>query len=197
MRGKDAPRKWHTTALVLDLAAREPKWQEFKQPFKRRALAAAPQGGKLYVVGGLGMEKSTSEVNVYDPKAGKWTTAPDLPGASKHGFSPAACEAGGRLYVSTSDGQLHRLRADGKGWEPAGKTGKRLVHRLVPGEKGQAASDRRRHGGDRGDDAEGIGDALPDQASTSQTAMSPLPPAAAVMPSGAKAMASTGPIFQR
>jgi N-acetylneuraminic acid mutarotase len=137
MLGKGTSPRWHSTMLVIDLEARVPKWSEVKQPFKRRALGSAAVGGKLYVVGGLGAEKATSEVNVYDPKAGKWSSTPDLPGTSRHGFSPAACEAGGILYVSTSDGVLHRLKADGSGWQKAGTTSKRLVHRLVPGEKGR------------------------------------------------------------
>ncbi len=137
MRGKGESPRWHNSGLVLDLSAKEPRWQEFKQPFKRRALGAAAVGGKIYVIGGLGEKATTSAVAVYDPRADKWSEAPDVPGSGKHGFSPAAAESAGRLFVSTSDGQLHRLSADGKKWELAADTSKRRVHRLVPGKDGK------------------------------------------------------------
>lgn len=136
MRGKGQPPKWHTTGLSLDLKSKEPAWKEFKQPFKRRALAAAAVGGKVYVIGGLGEKEMTSAVAIYDPKTDTWSDGPDLPGSGKHGFSPAAAEAGGRLYASTSDGALHRLNEDGKGWEEVAKTSKRRVYRLTPGARG-------------------------------------------------------------
>ena len=137
MRGKDEKPKWHATSLVMDLLAKAPKWTEIKQPFKRRALGAAAAGGKIYVVGGLGEKASTSAVVVYDPKEDKWSDAPEVPGSGKHGFSPAAAEVAGKLFVSTSDGTLHRLSADGKKWEAAGDTSKRRVHRLVAGAGGK------------------------------------------------------------
>ena len=45
MKGKDEKATWHDTALVLDLASKEPKWESVPQPFKRRALTEAATGG--------------------------------------------------------------------------------------------------------------------------------------------------------
>ena len=41
MRGPDEKAVWHETALILDTAAKEPKWDTIPQPFKRRALTAS------------------------------------------------------------------------------------------------------------------------------------------------------------
>lgn len=130
MKGSGEP-TWPETALVLDLAAPKSEWKAVPQPFKRRALTAAAVGGKVYVCGGLGEDASTSRrVDVFDPKTGVWTTGPEFPGASGSGFSPAACEAGGKLYLSTADGIV--LRLDGTNWELVGTLSlPRRVHRLV------------------------------------------------------------------
>jgi hypothetical protein len=62
----------------------------------------------------------------------KWTTGPDVPGG-RIGFSPAATTIGGRLVISTSEGNLFRLAEDGLGWDKVGTSpSKRIVHRLVP-----------------------------------------------------------------
>lgn len=154
---------WHDTALVLDTSATKPSWQTVKQPFKRRALTAAVHDGKVYVMGGLiggdkkgairqadaqeavdgkkeknkvrqtAMGGMTLEVNIFDPATGAWSKGPDMPGPMRNAFSPAACSTGGKLYLSTSDGVLHRLSAKGHAWEPVGEVKqRRFVHRLVP-----------------------------------------------------------------
>jgi N-acetylneuraminic acid mutarotase len=133
MRGKGQASVWHDTAYMLDLKAKTPAWRTVPQPFKRRALSAAVVGGKVHVVGGMGPDGTTLEVDVYDPASGKWAKGPTVPGATRLGFSPAACAQGGRLVVSTQDGRLHAL--SGATWGLVTKQEmRRMVHRLVPGE---------------------------------------------------------------
>jgi N-acetylneuraminic acid mutarotase len=125
---------WHGTALVLDLAKPD-RWQSIEQPFRRRALGAAAAGGKVCVIGGLEEEGATCQVDIYDPKTGKWSRGPEFPGGSGNGLSPAACAIGEALYASGPDGKVHRLEA-GR-WRHVGtQEVKRFVHRLVPGAEG-------------------------------------------------------------
>ncbi|MFO0845008.1 MAG: hypothetical protein U0797_21890 [Gemmataceae bacterium] len=126
---------WHDTALTLDLAKPGAKWESIPQPFKRRALGAGVVGGKVVVVGGLGADGAQLKVDVLDPATGKWSEGPAFPGATRNGFSPAACVVDGKLYASGFDGKVQRLCGDR--WEYAGSQEvKRLVHRLVPGDDG-------------------------------------------------------------
>lgn len=131
--GKGTSGTWHDTALVLDLAAERPEWKSFAQPFERRALTATAHDGKVYVLGGLTDKGPVKKVDVYDPKAGKWSTVADYPGSARAGFSPAACVHKGRLYLNTADGDVLRMKEKGDGWEEAGKVPTpRIVGRLVP-----------------------------------------------------------------
>jgi N-acetylneuraminic acid mutarotase len=133
MRGKGEKSAWHDTALVLDLAASKPEWKPIPQPFKRRALTAAAVGNRVYVLGGLSETGGDKRVDVLDLATGKWTTAPELPGADRVAFSPAACAVNGRLVVNTSEGPVYRLNTAGDGWEKVGEAvKKRLVARLIP-----------------------------------------------------------------
>jgi N-acetylneuraminic acid mutarotase len=133
MRGKGETSVWHDTALALDLTASKPEWKSIPQPFKRRALTAAAVGNKVYVVGGLGETGGDKRLDVLDVTTGKWTGGPDLPGADRVAFSPAACAVNGRLLVNTSEGPVYRLNAAGDGWEKVGEvTKKRIVARLIP-----------------------------------------------------------------
>lgn len=133
MRGKGTDSVWHDSALVLDLAAAKPEWKSIPQPFKRRALAAAALGNKVYVIGGLGAEGGDRRMDVLDLTTGKWTTGPALPGAERAAFAPAACTVGGRLVVNTFEGLVYRLNGAGDGWEKVGQAAKkRAVARLVP-----------------------------------------------------------------
>jgi N-acetylneuraminic acid mutarotase len=130
-RGAGQPPLWHDTALTLDMADSQAKWKAIPQPFQRRALTAAVLGDRVYVIAGLDSKGASHlTVNILDPKAGTWATGPDILGNDRVGFSPAAAVLNGTLYVSTSDGHLHRLA--GNEWKPAGTTTKRMVHRLVP-----------------------------------------------------------------
>jgi N-acetylneuraminic acid mutarotase len=133
MNGKDKESDWYGTAVILDLESKPLEWKEFKQPFQRRALNAATLDGKLYVVGGINDEDEIElKVDIYEPARDDWTLGPPLPGPNRNGFSPAACTAGGRLYVSTADGKISRLTQDGKAWEQVGQLKQpRIVHRMV------------------------------------------------------------------
>ena len=133
MHGAGKPSTWSQKAFAIDVSQPGSQWQTLEQPFQRRALTAAAANGKVYVLGGLKEDGSAVQrVDVLDPKSGKWSEGPAFPGENV-GFSPAACEAGGRLYLSTSDGQVHRLKTTDDGWELVGefKT-KRMVHRIAP-----------------------------------------------------------------
>lgn len=133
MNGADKESDWYSTAAILDLDSKNPEWKEIKQPFQRRALNAAVLDGKVYVLGGINDEDVIElRVDIYDPVKDVWTTGAPLPGPKRNGFSPAACTVGGRLYVSTADGKISRLSADGAAWEPVGQLKQpRIVHRMV------------------------------------------------------------------
>jgi N-acetylneuraminic acid mutarotase len=134
MKGKGEKSAWHDTALVLDLAAKEPKWESVSQRFQRRALTAAAVGSKVYVLGGLGAEGKPTDV--FDVTTRTWTTAAALPveGKKAMSFSPAAATVGGQVVVNTAAGTVYRLTADGAAWEKVGRAETpRIVARLIPG----------------------------------------------------------------
>ena len=123
---------WATTVLALDLAAASPAWTRLAQPFSRRALIATTQGSRIFVLGGIDASDTVQRtVNVFDTATRTWSQAPDLPGATMNGFSPAACTVEGRVFVSVGDGGLHRLDAAGMAWERVATATPRIVHRLV------------------------------------------------------------------
>lgn len=125
---------WADTALVLDTTAKTPKWESVPQPFKRRALTATAIGARVYVIGGLTEDnQQVRRVDIFNVATGKWTAGPEYPGGDRAGFSPAACEAGGKLYLSTADKSVLRLSDKGDAWEKVGTTDvPRYVHRLAP-----------------------------------------------------------------
>lgn len=133
MNGKEKDSDWYATAAVLDLDSKPLAWKEVKQPFQRRALNAAALDGKVYVVGGINDEDEIElRVDIYDPARDTWTTGVPLPGPKRNGFSPAACTAGRRLYVSTADGKISRLSESGDAWQQVGQLKQpRIVHRMV------------------------------------------------------------------
>lgn len=123
MKGKGEKSEWHDTALILDLAAKELKWESVPQPFQRRALTATVVGTKVYVLGGLGAEGKPTDV--FDVETRKWSTAPALPAEGKKAmaFSPSAATVGGRVVVNTAAGPVYRLNDKGDGWEKVGAAG--------------------------------------------------------------------------
>jgi N-acetylneuraminic acid mutarotase len=139
MGGDSSGAEFCEDALVYDLAKPDARWEPIPEPpFRRRALAVAENGGKLYVLGGLTEESSIAKsVDVFDIASGTWSSGPELPGGKLVGFAPSAFGVEGRLYVSGHDGLVHRLNAKGDGWEVAGKlVVPRLTHRLLPGING-------------------------------------------------------------
>jgi N-acetylneuraminic acid mutarotase len=133
---------WLNTAWVLDLAKPDAPWQPLaEQPFQRRALSAAVHDGKLYAIGGMTPEGPSLDVDALDLTTGKWEKAPAIPGGEKlktmNGFGSSAYAVGGELYLSTMDGTVFRLSADGKSWEKAGALEiARFFHRFLPDGQG-------------------------------------------------------------
>lgn len=131
MRGPEKT-LWPDTMLVLDLTAEKPQWTARPQPFQRRALVAAVLDGRIYVIGGFDPDSRESRrVDVCDPRTATWSQAAELPAPARNGFAPAACVLDGALYVSVSNGGLHRLNRAGTAWELVTKTTPRLAHRMA------------------------------------------------------------------
>jgi hypothetical protein len=127
---------WMDTMLTLDLNAEKPAWKSVPQPFKRRALIAAGDGTKMFVIGGFNEEEEViRNVEIFDLASGKWSTGPQIPGGDKNGFGPAACMDRGELYMSLADGGLYRL--ENNAWKNIGASTPRIVHRLASNGKGQ------------------------------------------------------------
>lgn len=132
MLGHDGE-EWCDTMLSLELGNPGSGWKTAPQPFVRRALIAAVNDGKLYVIGGFTDEEDISlDVDIFNPVTGAWSKGPALPGDSMNGFAPAACTIAGQIHVSIADGSIHRLTADGSRWEPVAAVVPRIVHRAVP-----------------------------------------------------------------
>ncbi len=124
---------WPATALVLDLADLRAGWREFPQPFRRRALALAAQGTRLYCLGGLDSNnKPTSAVEIYDTTTGQWRQGPAMPTGQHQGFACSAIGQNGHVYANSFQGDLLRLSANGRSWETVGRLQRpRMAHRLV------------------------------------------------------------------
>ncbi|HEY5313692.1 MAG TPA: kelch repeat-containing protein, partial [Pirellulales bacterium] len=128
-----APR-WQTTSLVLDLRAKQLAWKKLpKQPFERRALAAAAIDGKLYAIGGLQSQGGISkQVDVFDIESQSWSKGPDIPGMPMNGNGIAACTSEGRVDISGLDGNVYRLDKNGANWDVAGRLNTpRFHHKLL------------------------------------------------------------------
>jgi N-acetylneuraminic acid mutarotase len=130
----DDAAKWHNTLLMADLSQEDPKWQSLPQPFKRRAIAMAAIGSKIYFIGGMDSDNDTSRsVDIYDTNPGIWSKGPDLPHSMMNGFGFAAIGVGDAIYASGFSGDLLRLPVNGTKWESVGKLNEpRLFHRLIP-----------------------------------------------------------------
>jgi len=123
---------WCDTMLALDLTNPAAGWKTLPQPFVRRALIAAVDEDKIYVIGGFTEnEEASRRVDIFDPATGSWATGPELPGEPLNGFAPAACTIAGLVHVSVADGSVHRLSQAGCHWEPVASVVPRIVHRAV------------------------------------------------------------------
>lgn len=134
LAGSASQGAWRDGMLKLDLRESSPKWESVPQPFRRRALAMAGAGGRIYFLGGIDSEGDTSSaVDVFEVSSGKWSKGPDLPLGPMKGFGCSAVAQGGSIYYSGMKGDLCRLEADGAAWTVVGKLANpRFFHRLVP-----------------------------------------------------------------
>lgn len=127
---------WLKHSLAYDV--KSGKWSKLpEQPFQRRALAAAYHDGKVFAIGGMSPKGPSLDVHYFDVAAGKWSAGPSVPEGEQtsvmNGFGCSAYAVGGRLYLSTMDGVVHALSADGKAWETVGKLPLgRFFHRMLP-----------------------------------------------------------------
>jgi N-acetylneuraminic acid mutarotase len=136
MKGTAGKPVWPETMEVMDLAAPAPAWRSVPQPFKRRALVAAADSSKVYVIGGFDdRAKIVRGMSIYDVATESWSEGPALPGGPMNGFGAAAATVGGRLFVSIDDGGLYRLNDTATAWDKAGQATPRIVHRLAGDEK--------------------------------------------------------------
>lgn len=136
----DKETSWHTKGLVCDLASPTLEWKEFDVPFKRRAVSLAAFNGKIYVIGGMQEEGSTTtRTDVYDPASQTWAEGPALQGNSMDGFGTSSFAVGDKLLVSTMSGSVQQLSADGKSWNLVGQLKQpRFFHRLLATPKAEA-----------------------------------------------------------
>lgn len=127
--------KWHNTAWTADLSQQPLQWKAIAAPpFERRALSVAAHDGRIYVVGGMDQEDGPStEVDVFDPKSNQWSKGASLIGEAMTGFGCWAQSHAGHLYVSTVNGTIQRLTAEGDDWEIVGSYDPgRFFHCMLP-----------------------------------------------------------------
>jgi N-acetylneuraminic acid mutarotase len=135
--------QWAETAYSLNLSGENSQWEALpKPPFQRRALSVAAHDGKIYAIGGM-QEKGgpTTAVDIFVVKKNTWTKGPNLQGEPMNGFGSSAFAVDGRLYVSTYNGTLQRLSADGSKFEIVEELDNaRFFHRMLPLSKGKLIS---------------------------------------------------------
>ena len=126
LSGKPGDGEFATDTLVL----KDGTWTSIPQPFKRRALAVAAAGGKVYAIGGLDdAGEPSSRVDVLDVATGTWSQGPDVPGFP---FGMAAAVDGTRVLVSGMEGVVYALHEGGKSWTPVSHLAfPRFFHRMV------------------------------------------------------------------
>lgn len=121
---------FHTAGAVLDLRAREPKWEPLAQPFARRALAVTAAAGHLYAIGGMTPEgRITGATDILNLATRQWTSGPELPGRA---FGTSAWPLHGRVYATTAEGLLFSHAPGEAAWKrEATLAHARMFHRLV------------------------------------------------------------------
>ena len=136
-------RVWHETAWMADLSKDKVAWTPLPNPpFKRRALSLGHLDGKLYVIGGMQPKGGpTTRVDVFDPATGKWSQGPSMidtladatRGKGMEGFGASAYTLGGRLIVSTYNGNVQVLEPGDGEWKIAVQLkDDRFFHRMLP-----------------------------------------------------------------
>ena len=134
---------WHETAWMADLSKEEIAWTQLPDPpFQRRALSLGHLDGKLYVIGGMQPKGGpTTRVDVFDPARGKWSQGPSMidtradadRGQGMEGFGASAYNLGGRLIVSTYNGNVQVLGTGDGEWTIAARLqDDRFFHRMLP-----------------------------------------------------------------
>ncbi len=136
----EAEEVWHATAWRCNLDQPAAGWEAIAAPpFQRRALTVAAVGEHLYAIGGMQAAGSTTTASaVYLPAQNRWQEGPALQGESMNGFGASAFAVQDRLFVSTYDGSLQVLSADGSQFEVVGHLPQaRFFHRMlaIPGER--------------------------------------------------------------
>jgi len=120
LKGDSESGTFKTGGFSLDLSRADAAWEPIAEPpFKRRSIAVAAMGDKLYVIGGAteAPRVLSDQVFVLDTKAGSWQEGPKLDAKTPlKALGAAACSMGGRLYVNYADG-LFRLNKAENGWE--------------------------------------------------------------------------------
>ena len=136
MKGSQEPSTFLENAVVFDLDQPDQGWKSFEQPFRRRALAAAEAGGKLYVLGGLTADSEvTRQLDIFDPASQTWSVGPSIPGAGdRDGFAASAFAVDGRLTMSGMAGIIAQLDPSTNTWQAVGAwTQPRITHRVLAG----------------------------------------------------------------
>lgn len=134
LNGLSEDAEWYDEMFVGSIKDDGISWTTVPQPFQTRANAVTAAGGKIYSVGGMtATDGTTGDLWIYDIESREWSQGSALPKGIMDGFGAAACELGGRVYVSAYMGIVYRLSTDGQEWESVGKLKeRRFFHRLVP-----------------------------------------------------------------
>ena len=125
---------WCTESLSFDLSDPKAKWKTFETPFTVRALAVRAFENKLYAMGGIGERGPTDGVHVYDLATEKWHEGPNIPAeGSMKAFGCSSVVTDNHLLVSTYDGEVYKLNADGKSWTQVHELlNGRFFHQMLP-----------------------------------------------------------------
>ena len=130
LNGSPHDAEWLSSGYALDLKQPD-RWAPLPDaPFRRRAVAVAGSGNRLFVIGGIDEHGDVSRrVDILDLLRGEWSRGPDLPSS---GFGASAFCTRGRLYVSGRSGVLHRLSGDESEWESLATISEpRIFHRML------------------------------------------------------------------
>lgn len=136
--------EWQDSVVVFDFNDASAGWKAIGEPpFKRRALAVATAGGKLFVLGGMNdIAEVCSEVFVFDPQTGEWSRGPDFPGEKMNSFGMSAWglvdpARGECIIASGMNGSVYALSMGSDNWQRVAQLSTpRFFHQIVPDAKG-------------------------------------------------------------